>query len=443
PSVQCSSAGGVAADPYCLLSSCQETQNNAAESSVQMVPSSKDTSFTETDFKSLVNRYCQKTRRSHSYVEVKKDGPSHIPHFFYKLIIDNKEYPVGDGKSIMEAKQRAAELAWSALQEQPDWDSMLSVFDQLILLHFCINNSVAVHRFTSEFEPLERLGKGAFGSVYKVRDKKLKIEYAVKVGCYKEKSLREVRTLSDLFHRNIVRYYTFWMQDTGYEWDLRDDSYDSYASSHHEGNSESKFLYIQMELCAKNTLRDWIDEKNKESVQDSKRREESLRIAQEIVCGVEYIHSKNHIHRDLKPANIMFGVEGEVKIGDFGLVTSDDDDEERTVCKGTPSYMAPEQRSERKYNRKVDMFALGLIFFELLWKLSTGYERAKIWPDVRRQRFPEEFSVTFTKEKQIINSLLSEKPEDRPDASAVKAELEEWTRIFNSHKASCQENQTV
>lgn len=55
-----------------------------------------------------------------------------------------------------------------------------------------------------------------------------------------------------------------------------------------------------MELCAKNTLRDWIDEKNKESVQDSKRREESLRIAQEIVCGVEYIHSKNHIHRDLK-----------------------------------------------------------------------------------------------------------------------------------------------
>ncbi|XP_039478024.1 serine/threonine-protein kinase PAK 5-like [Oreochromis aureus] len=457
-----------------------DQRNNAAEASVQMVPSSKDTSFTETDFKSLVNRYCQKTRRSHSYVEVKKDGPSHIPHFFYKLIIDNKEYPVGDGKSIMEAKQRAAELAWSALQEQPDWDSMVSIRPtasedgappESLASSVTQNNSESSSqntasnssnpsdsqafsvssgpetstsvRFTSEFEPLERLGKGAFGSVYKVRDKKLKIEYAVKVGCYKEKSLREVRTLSDLFHRNIVRYYTFWMQDTGYEWDLRDDSYDSYASSHHEGNSESKFLYIQMELCAKNTLRDWIDEKNKESVQDSKRREESLRIAQEIVCGVEYIHSKNHIHRDLKPANIMFGVEGEVKIGDFGLVTSDDDDEERTVCKGTPSYMAPEQRSERKYNRKVDMFALGLIFFELLWKLSTGYERAKIWPDVRRQRFPEEFSVTFTKEKQIINSLLSEKPEDRPDASAVKAELEEWTRIFNSHKASCQENQTV
>ncbi|CAI5653679.1 unnamed protein product [Oreochromis niloticus] len=104
-----------------------ESRNNAAEASVQMVPSSEDTSCTETDFKSLVNRYCQKTKRSHSYVEVKKDGPSHIPHFFYKLIIDNKEYPVGDGNSIKIAQQKAAELACSALQEQPDWDSMVSI----------------------------------------------------------------------------------------------------------------------------------------------------------------------------------------------------------------------------------------------------------------------------------------------------------------------------
>uniref|UniRef100_A0A3Q4MP04 Interferon-induced, double-stranded RNA-activated protein kinase-like n=1 Tax=Neolamprologus brichardi TaxID=32507 RepID=A0A3Q4MP04_NEOBR len=452
---------------------------------------SKDPSSVETNYIGLVNDYCQRENCSYTFVDEKICGTPDKRQFFYKLRINNTQYPVGKGKSIKEAKQSAARLAWFVLQEQSSkvliflslllWEKgkcqvtvprrktcqnhwyfsetsksvnthtdMLpsrilisevykSFLYLIITLHFLHKCVVAVHRFTSEFEPLEHLGKGAFGSVYKVKDKQLKIEYAVKIGCYKEKSLREVRTLSDLFHRNIVRYYTFWMQDTGYEWDLRD-SYDSYASSHTADNPETKFLYIQMELCAKNTLRDWIDEKNKESVQNLKRREESLRIAQEIVCGVEYIHSRNHIHRDLKPANIMFGVEGEVKIGDFGLVTSDDDDEERTVCKGTPSYMAPEQRSERKYDRKVDMFALGLIFFELLWKLSTGSERAKVRFTAR---FPEEFSVTFTKEKQIINSLLSEKPEDRPDASAVKAELEEWTQIFNSHKASHQENQTV
>uniref|UniRef100_A0A3P8R232 non-specific serine/threonine protein kinase n=1 Tax=Astatotilapia calliptera TaxID=8154 RepID=A0A3P8R232_ASTCA len=419
----------------------------------------RDPSLVETNYIGLINDYCQRENCSYTFVDEKICGTPDKRQFFYKLRINNKQYPVGKGKSIKEAKQSAARQAWFVLQEQSSkvliFLSLLCLIrytNFILLIDVCFlffkedakdknvgngqNEMPTVSRFTLEFEPLEHLGKGAFGSVYKVRHKQLKIEYAVKVGCYKEKSLREVRTLSDLFHRNIVRYYTFWMQDTGYEWDLRD-SYDR------DNNPETKFLYIQMELCAKNTLRDWIDEKNKESEQDSKRREESLRIAQEIVCGVEYIHSKNHIHRDLKPVNIMFGVEGEVKIGDFGLVTSDDDDEERTVCKGTLYYMAHEQKTERKYDRKVDMFALGLIFFELLWKLSTYSERAKIWPGVRRQMFPEEFSVTFTKEKQIINSLLSEKPEDRPDASAVKAELEEWTQIFSTQKASRQENQTV
>uniref|UniRef100_A0A3Q0RFC1 Eukaryotic translation initiation factor 2-alpha kinase 2 n=1 Tax=Amphilophus citrinellus TaxID=61819 RepID=A0A3Q0RFC1_AMPCI len=384
---------------------------------------------TDINYICWLNEYGQRNRLTVKPVESTRPGPHNIIPWC-SFMVGDEEYPAVSGKTAREAKEEAAKLVYDMICGSQTKRSSAG------LVSSSGAGSVTVCRFTSEFEPLERLGKGAFGSVHKVRHKKLNKEYAVKIVCYKEKALREVSALSDLFHRNIVRYYTFWEEDTRYEGDL---SFDSYSSSHTADNSEAKFLYIQMELCAENTLKDWIDEKNDQGLQDSKRREESLRIAQEIVCGVEYIHSKNHIHRDLKPANIMFGMEGEVKIGDFGLVTSDDDDDawiERTVCKGTPSYMAPEQKSERQYDRKVDMFALGLIFFELLWKLSTRSERAMVKASFIL------FLFVF-KQKQIINSLLCEKPEDRPDAGALKAALEEWTQIYNGQKSFHQENQTV
>ncbi|XP_031695214.1 double-stranded RNA-specific adenosine deaminase-like [Anarrhichthys ocellatus] len=87
----------------------------------------QDNSCTETNFIGMVDKYCQKTNRCHSYVEEKRCGPPHKPQFFYKLIIDKEDYPEGEGKTVKEAKQKAAQLAWSALQEQTDWDSKVSV----------------------------------------------------------------------------------------------------------------------------------------------------------------------------------------------------------------------------------------------------------------------------------------------------------------------------
>ncbi|XP_068581168.1 interferon-induced, double-stranded RNA-activated protein kinase isoform X2 [Cebidichthys violaceus] len=488
----------------------------------------KDKGFTETNFIAVVNHYCNRTKCSHDYILERRCGPDHSPQFFYKLVINNKDYPLGEGKTAKEAKQKAAQLACSVLQEQPDWDSKVSLWsavsddglstppstpeshgakskrvpkaasdsavftnssnppeDQIkspdvkpkiriaanfqnaprnskedIMPNFSGKNPGSspskkttnqISRFTSEFDSIVCLGKGTFGRVFKANQKLLRKHYAIKIVRCKEikKALREVMALSDLHHCNIVRYYTCWLEDSGYQWDSADDSS---SSSQSTGNSSVKYLHIQMELCNPNTLRVWIDEKNtqnvKKSLRDSKRREESLTIAQQIVSAVEYIHSKMLIHRDLKPANILFGQDGEVKIGDFGLVTEENNDDaenllERTVFKGTPCYMAPEQRSRSTYDRKVDIFALGLIYFELLWNLFTGPERKAILDDARIQKFPEKFPHNFPLEIKIIKSMLSEKPEDRPEASKLKMDLEECSRTYTMLKDMRRDSRTV
>eukprot|EP00064_Thunnus_orientalis_P015637 superscaffoldBa00002939_g15692 len=207
--------------------------------------------------------------------------------------------------------------------------------------------SEIISKFTAEFDSIECLGKGAFGHVFKAKKKLPERDYAIKIVPYKEST----------------------------------------------GNSPAKFLYIQMELCNTKTLRVWIDERNTQNVQDSKRRKDSLTIATQIVSGVEYIHSNKLIHRDLKPANIMFGQDKKVKIGDFGLVTGENDDDaenpiDRTAYKGTPSYMAPEQCI-------------------------------------------------------IIKPMLCENPEGRPEASKLKADLEEITLRLNKKRFMRQGSRTV
>lgn len=68
----------------------------------------------------------------------------------------------------------------------------------------------------------------------------------------------------------------------------------------YKNKSPSQYLYIEMELCDTKTLRKWIIEQNADTLEHSQRRQQALVIAQQIVEGVEYIHSKDLIHRDLK-----------------------------------------------------------------------------------------------------------------------------------------------
>lgn len=194
------------------------------------------------------------------------------------------------------------------------------------------------------------------------------------------------------------------------------------------------YLYIQMQLCKKESLKEWLHDhstdRNYESVLD---------IFYQIVSAVEYVHDNGLIHRDLKPSNIFFAMDDAIKVGDFGLVTaltggsvastpleapSEDIFSSKsgrlTDQVGTQLYMSPEQIDGLKYNQSVDIFSLGLIFFELLWPFSTQMERIQVLLNVKKLKFPPQFVKTYATECQLIEQLLSHDSEKRPSARDIR-----------------------
>ncbi|XP_042645345.1 interferon-induced, double-stranded RNA-activated protein kinase [Tyto alba] len=259
-------------------------------------------------------------------------------------------------------------------------------------------------RFLESFKNIEPIGEGGFGNVFKATGKLDERAYAVKRVHFTKNVRREVKELARLDHENIVRYYCSWK------------GYDCVTSpnSRQESGQEVICLFIQMELCEQGPLENWI-EKNR---QDRKYHEMAQNKFLQILKGVKYIHSKGLIHRDLKPQNIFISHEDKIKIGDFGLVTSVAYGT-LTENRGTKSYMAPEQFGDT-YGKEVDIYALGLIWFEILSAFSC-HEKIKVWPDVREGQLPESFTNQFPTKAPIIKKMLSRDSSGRYSASEILA----------------------
>lgn len=192
-------------------------------------------------------------------------------------------------------------------------------------------------------------------------------------------------------------------------------------------------LFIQMEYCENHTLHDLI---NSGSLQ--MQRDEYFRLFREILEALSHIHAQGIIHRDLKPMNIFIDQSKNIKVGDFGLAknvhnsissvsklekNSYQNSEDLTSEVGTTLYVANEVLTgEGNYDSKVDMYSLGIIFFEMIYKLSTGMERVMVLKDLRlpNVKFPNEFSpAKYPVEKKIIRELLDHNPRVRPSADKL------------------------
>ncbi|KAM6407266.1 interferon-induced, double-stranded RNA-activated protein kinase isoform 2-T3 [Pluvialis apricaria] len=257
-------------------------------------------------------------------------------------------------------------------------------------------------RFLESFKNIEPIGEGGYGNVFKATAKVDERTYAVKRVRFTKNVKREVKELARLEHENIVRYSCSW---TGYD-------HVTDPFSRQKSEKKTPCLFIQMELCEQGPLDNWIAKNRRNSKYHKMAHNKFLQILE----GVKYIHSKKLIHRDLKPQNIFISHDDKIKIGDFGLVTSVEYGT-LTRNRGTESYMAPEQIGNR-YGEEVDIYALGLIWFEIL-SAASCHEKSKLWNDVREGELPESFTNRFPTEAPIIKKMLSRDASGRYSASQI------------------------
>ncbi|XP_045454664.1 eukaryotic translation initiation factor 2-alpha kinase-like [Melitaea cinxia] len=201
------------------------------------------------------------------------------------------------------------------------------------------------------------------------------------------------------------------------------------AEENNENVGSKMYLYIQMQLCRRDSLHDWL---RNNRTWESRNREQVTTLFSQIVSAVEYVHLAGLIHRDLKPSNIFFAPCGKVKVGDFGLVTamtenSQDGPQELDVNArhtnrvGTHLYMSPEQLLGQPYSYKVDIYSLGLVLFELLHPFGTESERVACLMGVRNGQYPINFQQKYPNEMEVLKLMLSKQPKERPTASGVRA----------------------
>ncbi|RTE76658.1 hypothetical protein BHE90_008859 [Fusarium euwallaceae] len=191
-------------------------------------------------------------------------------------------------------------------------------------------------------------------------------------------------------------------------------------------------LYISMEYCEKRTLRDLIARNL------YKNTAEIWRLFRQVLEGLAHIHGLSIVHRDLKPENIFISSSSDgidnVKIGDFGLATSgqfsvdkvaantlETDDMTRSI--GTAYYSAPEIKStvNGMYSTKVDMYSLGIIFFEMCYIPMMGMQKADVLGQLRRIKpiLPSDFKPADKVQTEIVLSLVNHNPKERPSSAEL------------------------
>jgi tetratricopeptide (TPR) repeat protein len=251
------------------------------------------------------------------------------------------------------------------------------------------------------YKYLDKIGSGGMGVVYKVQDLRTNIIVAMKVlreglsssGKAIDRFFREARIAATLRHGNIVNII-------------------DYNISNVHGQS-----YIAMEFVDGPTLRDILEEKFKDTIDiNAEDILQTLGWMSQLCDALDTTHKKGIIHRDIKPDNIMIAPNNVVKITDFGIVHI----EEATFTPtgaliGTPRYMSPEQVRGGRVDARSDIYAVGIILYEMLIGSppfisgDIAYQQVNVIPTRPREITP----LIPERVDQIITKCLEKDPARR------------------------------
>jgi len=277
-----------------------------------------------------------------------------------------------------------------------------------------------------------RLGRGGMGTVYAATDTVLERVVALKIldatdadqdAAHYARLLREAQLAARVEHERIARIY-----DVG----------------SHQG-----FAFVAMEHVPGGTLRQWMTRRDVPLPQ-------IVDIATQIAEGLAELHANGVVHRDLKPENVMLTAQRGIKLLDFGLarhslVMTDEpgaparpamlEGGSIATVSGTPGYMAPEQCAGQPIDARVDIFALGVILYELVTgeRLFRGATAAAIIT-ATLEHAPvlsgEAWAAVPPALRDHTARMLARDPADRfADGSSVLAALRELTTEMSAHLA--------
>ncbi|MCB0326046.1 MAG: protein kinase [Bdellovibrionales bacterium] len=297
----------------------------------------------------------------------------------------------------IEAYTEALKVFYSLIEKDDQSPELKNKIDQLENKISPVPTSEIknIKNYENRFQVLQTLGKGAMGVVYKANDILLNKIVAVKT-MYKnhlddqellKAFIQEGETAKKLDHPNIIQVYDYGMDGSQY--------------------------FISMEYLNGKTLDLALKKLQRMSL------ENLLSIAIPLCSAIDYAHEHDIIHRDIKPSNVMLLPSKGVKLMDFGISKIVNKTfSYRSLARGTPIYMSPEQILGIQTNKQSDLYSLGILLFEMACG-EPPFKKGDVLYDHIHKSPPELAKLDPSVPMELVNVImpcLAKKPEGRPQS---------------------------